>query len=84
MLADRGDLLQPALGIDLEDLVHVALGQVEPAQVEGVGGRQVADRGLDRLAAAGDALEDPREDTAVLAVARPQELTFALLRNQLT
>ena len=35
--------------------------------------RHVADRGLDRLGLALDALDDPLEHPAVLAEARPQE-----------
>ena len=46
---------------------------VEPVGVERVGRGQVADGGLDGLGIAGDPLEHPLQDPAVLAVARPEE-----------
>ena len=80
-----GDLLLPALDVHLEDLLQVGLDDMElrllvvVGEVDVLGERDVADRGLVGLDLALDALADPLEDAAVVAKARPHEAAvFAL------
>src|SRR5688500_615186 len=72
-LGDLRDLLAPLLGLDREGLLHLLRRQVEAGHVERLRRRHVADRGLDGGRRALEALDDPLEDPAVLAEARPQE-----------
>ena len=83
--ADRGNLLLPTLDVDLEDLLEIGLDDVElglfviVGEVDVVGERDVADRGLVGLDLALDALADPLEDAAVVAEARPHEAAVVAL-----
>jgi hypothetical protein len=49
VLGDEGGLLLPDLRVDREQDVQVGVGEVQAVAVERVPGRQVPDRGLDRV-----------------------------------
>ena len=70
---DLRDLGLPLLDVDGERLLELRVRQAEAVDVERLGRRDVADGRLDRGGLALDALDDPLEDAAVLAEARPQE-----------
>ena len=76
MVADLGDGFQPARVVDREEFGEVGWFDIEARGVERVGGGEVADRGLVGGGGAVEAFEDPFEDTAVFAVARPHEVAL--------
>ena len=75
MLANLRHGFAPTVDIDRKNLGEVGLVDAEAAGVEVDRCGQEADRCFHRLGAAFDTLEDPLENAAVLAVARPQEAT---------
>ena len=74
MVADLGDGLAPARDVHRGDGLEILGVDVEAVCIEGVGGGEVADGGLFCFGGAVEAVEDPFEDTAVFAVARPHEV----------
>src|SRR5580698_9899666 len=71
---DQRQLLAPLGGIDRQRAVDVGGVDVEPVEVEVVGGGNDTDRRLLAARLVLDAIDDPLEHPAVLAEARPQEL----------
>src|SRR5829696_1499314 len=72
--------LRPPLGrIDMEQLLHRALGQFQPGDVDGARRRHQSDRRLDRLGLVVAAAEDPLEHAAVLAEAGPEIAALGVL-----
>src|SRR4051794_18949082 len=71
-------LLLDEVEVDRKQLLHRLLGDLQPLGVDLARGRQQPDRGLDRLALAVAAAEDPLEDAAVLAEAGPEELAVGV------
>src|SRR6185312_4603683 len=72
-LLDQRDLLAPLLGVHRQRGVDVVSVDVEPLEVEVLGGGHDADRRGLAVRLALDALDDPLEHPAVLAEARPQK-----------
>src|SRR5436305_8125050 len=79
VLADRREFGLPGLDIYMQQSGDVFGGQVEAAEVEVGGMRHEADRRLRRARASFAAVEDPLQDPAVIAEARPQETTMLVL-----
>src|SRR6266496_362020 len=73
VLADERGLPLPSLGVDGEQEVEVVLIDVQSIGIEGITRRDLADRADGCLGVAGESFDDPLEDSAVLAEARPQE-----------
>src|ERR1700722_1672265 len=73
-LFDQRQLLAPLGGIDRQRAVDVGGVDIEPVEVEVVGGGNDADRRLLATRLVLDAVDDPLEHPAVLTEARPQEL----------
>src|SRR4051812_12186282 len=71
---DLGHLLAPALGVDRHETLHRGLVDVESADVDRRWRRHASDGGRDAVAAAFDLFDDPLQDPAVVAEARPHEL----------
>jgi hypothetical protein len=67
VLGDEGGLLLPDLRVDREQGVQVGVGEVQAVAVERVPGRQVPDRGLDRVRPAVQPFRDPLQDASPAA-----------------
>src|ERR1044072_2122038 len=78
VLLDLRQLRLHRAAVDAEQLLHRLVGDLEPLGVDLALGRQQPDRGLDRLAFALAAAEDPLEHAAVLAEAGPEELAVGV------
>src|ERR1035441_9504454 len=74
-------LQRPLLGIDLQELGHHLLADVEAIGVDAAraGRRDPPDRRLHGLGAADHAAEDPGQDARVLAASGPPELPVPVL-----
>src|SRR6266498_4440341 len=80
VLADERGLSLPCLGVAGEQEVEVVFIDAQSIGVEGAPCRDLADRADGCLGVAGEPFDDPLQDAAVLAEARPQEpagLVFA-------
>src|SRR5829696_5400635 len=76
-LADRRDLRQPLVRVDLQQLVHVRLADREPVGVESARRRHAPDRRVGRLDRVVAAPEHPLQHARVLAEPRPQPVAVA-------
>src|SRR5262249_42948352 len=72
-----GEFGEPAFFVDGEEGFHVVVGDGEAGAVDGVGGGDFADGGIDGAGGAVAAFKDPFEDAGIFAVAGPEE--FALV-----
>src|SRR5680860_1205016 len=72
-------LLGPGFVVDPEQLLDVALGQVEPVEVERIRGREQPDRGVNGIRLALDPAYDPLDHARVLAEAGPDEAAVLTL-----
>src|ERR1035437_8424743 len=79
VLADERGLPLPSLGVDGEQEVEVVLIDVQSIGIKGIPCRDLADRADGCLGVAGEPFDDPLQDTAVLAEARPQEPAGVIL-----
>ena len=76
MVTDFGDGLEPARVVDREEFGQVGWSDIKARGLGRVGGGEVPDRGFVGGGGAVEAFEDPFEDTAVFAVARPHEVAL--------
>lgn len=73
MITDLGDGLAPAGGVDRGDGLQVCFVYMHAFGVERFGGGEIPDGGFVGGGRVVEAFEDPFEDAAVFAVARPEE-----------
>jgi len=83
-VADLWDLRPPFVRVDPQGGGEVVGGQVKAIGVNGGRMWHKPDRGVDRVGATFESLNDPLQDAGVLTVARPEEPAVAVRRNQFT
>src|SRR5262249_37471653 len=76
---DGGHFRKPAWDIHVEKFCQTAGRDVQSAGVEIFGPRQSTDWRIDSARRSIASLKDPLQDSAVLAISRPQELAFLVL-----
>src|SRR5690606_25903640 len=79
VLADAVEFCPPAGAVEAEEHAARFVAEGDPAKVEILLARQVADRRFHRIGLALRALDHPLEHAQVVAEARPQELAVAAL-----